>query len=1312
MALTHLHVDGFGHYQAFDISALAPGLNVLYGPNEAGKSTLTAFVQYILFGPIRGQAPEALAGGRIGGRLRLDGPEGVIHIERVQGAPPSVRVGDRPVQTGEEALRLVLGGLDRGLYRAIHAFSAADLTGFDRLGEPELRDRLFTGALAGAGRSVSAAVAQLERRQSALWRLRAASPMGDLQGRLAQIERDLAAARHRAEGLRHTLAEREAAAAEHRAAHIDASAAGRVAQRYAALRAALPHHRSWQRFEAEWHALPEGLPVDAAQLAAAGRLQLEGDSARAHLDAARKQQVVRSLELAHLPAVSALFGRSEEVARLVARAAASNPSLAQARTARIADAQRRLAQALTHAGLADAAQLRQADLSTPTIAALGDLAADLAQHTEARARLEAMGAEHTRSAPALAEAEAALAAQALDAPALQVAAAVEALQRDAPARARAEAQSDALNARIAAAERQAQARRAALDDLTKAQEQAEAEARAAADLAGHPLPPARPTAPELAAAQTRLVARADLIDEAEAAVRTAEDRAARQAASASAAQSARLAAAQATKREAPPGADPRRRTLGLSAGLALAVLGAVALAVDAPVWLAVAILVLGLAVAAASWIWLGPAATAAPTAAPAGAGPAPDAAAVEALVAAASAATRAAREATGDAEDRLARLGLPTHAGVADLVRHRAAVRRARETLERLVQAGLAVTAHEAAEDVHARELAALRQGLAEQVQQVRAWDARFAEVRATLTSSGAADAGDFSIKSATFGDTHGPARGEGTSAHGASEALALAAARCRAAAQGAELRQGLLAQRDVLAGQQRQRLRALGLAEAAVAGGAPLTEAWRRRCADARLPAGLQPSVWVPFVQAATAARRDLDALDDLLLEDRAARARDADWLGAVAALADRVDAPDVPDLATAQAWLQGAVRTLTADEGRHAALERATAQAHEADAALETAQRAHAAIGEQLGALLGRAGVASVEALREAAAAHENRARLRSSAEAAATARDAALGPWAGEPATLTALDDADEDAWAAAEAEAAATAEALRARADAAVAQGARLDQAVAEVQRSGDIATWAAEHTEVQAALDAARRALAVAVIAQALLERTLQRFREAHQPAILQVASGWFATATAGAYTAIEADLEGKGLWVLDATGGRRRAESLSTGATELLHLVLRLGLAADVSRRGTPLPLVLDDVLVNLDPERAAPVADLLGQVAKQTQILLLTCRPETARLLAERVNDARTLELARFAGRPAPVASAPTASQRSQHSLADQQVLAALAEATEPLSRTELIERAGIESQQWTPTIKRLKEGGLVQQIGEKRGARYQLSD
>jgi DNA repair exonuclease SbcCD ATPase subunit len=71
MRLIELHVDGFGKLADRTI-AFDPGVNVVYGPNEAGKSTLTQAIVATLYGHRRGKRElwKPWNGGRYATRLR------------------------------------------------------------------------------------------------------------------------------------------------------------------------------------------------------------------------------------------------------------------------------------------------------------------------------------------------------------------------------------------------------------------------------------------------------------------------------------------------------------------------------------------------------------------------------------------------------------------------------------------------------------------------------------------------------------------------------------------------------------------------------------------------------------------------------------------------------------------------------------------------------------------------------------------------------------------------------------------------------------------------------------------------------------------------------------------------------------------------------------------------------------------------------------------------------------------------------------------------------------------------------------------
>ena len=100
--------------------------------------------------------------------------------------------------------------------------------------------------------------------------------------------------------------------------------------------------------------------------------------------------------------------------------------------------------------------------------------------------------------------------------------------------------------------------------------------------------------------------------------------------------------------------------------------------------------------------------------------------------------------------------------------------------------------------------------------------------------------------------------------------------------------------------------------------------------------------------------------------------------------------------------------------------------------------------------------------------------------------------------------------------------------------------------------------------------------------------------------------------------------------MLDRRGGRKRLSELSTGTEQQLYVCLRLGLVAAFAHQTSPVPLVMDDVLVNFDPRRARAMARVLTAFSREhgVQVLFFTCHPDTRDFLREADPSVRCVEL------------------------------------------------------------------------------------
>lgn len=165
MRIAEFYVEGFGRLANVSMTDVPPGLSIVLGENEAGKTTLLQFLRSILFGlPSRKQKEfyPPLNGGRKGGRivLRNEQSERII-VERFEGkgtGPLIVTLPDGS-QGGETEFRQLIGSATDDLYRNVFAFSLSELQSFESLKTEKVRDAIYSAGI-GIGRRTIAQVIQ------------------------------------------------------------------------------------------------------------------------------------------------------------------------------------------------------------------------------------------------------------------------------------------------------------------------------------------------------------------------------------------------------------------------------------------------------------------------------------------------------------------------------------------------------------------------------------------------------------------------------------------------------------------------------------------------------------------------------------------------------------------------------------------------------------------------------------------------------------------------------------------------------------------------------------------------------------------------------------------------------------------------------------------------------------------------------------------------------------------------------------------------------------------------------------------------
>lgn len=167
MIIRGWHIDGFGIFNDAHVEDIGSSMTVFFGPNEAGKSTLMAFLRSVLFGFPDPRSPHPqyppLNGGDHGGRVFIEEGGERYTVERLAGRGSAARLLDGDgKEVAEGGLERLLGGADVTLFRNIFAFSLNELQRLDTLTTDGVREAIFSSGVAGSGRPARQAIRYFE----------------------------------------------------------------------------------------------------------------------------------------------------------------------------------------------------------------------------------------------------------------------------------------------------------------------------------------------------------------------------------------------------------------------------------------------------------------------------------------------------------------------------------------------------------------------------------------------------------------------------------------------------------------------------------------------------------------------------------------------------------------------------------------------------------------------------------------------------------------------------------------------------------------------------------------------------------------------------------------------------------------------------------------------------------------------------------------------------------------------------------------------------------------------------------------------
>jgi uncharacterized protein YhaN len=185
---------------------------------------------------------------------------------------------------------------------------------------------------------------------------------------------------------------------------------------------------------------------------------------------------------------------------------------------------------------------------------------------------------------------------------------------------------------------------------------------------------------------------------------------------------------------------------------------------------------------------------------------------------------------------------------------------------------------------------------------------------------------------------------------------------------------------------------------------------------------------------------------------------------------------------------------------------------------------------------------------------------------------------------------------------------------------------LDASIRALESADELGTLRQELAGVEGRAASLATAWAVRAIAGRLMAETRSRYELERQPDVIRAATAHFERITGGRYTRIVAAPGEADVRVESEAGEARATDELSRGTAEQLYLALRFGLIEEFAQHAEPLPVVMDDILVNFDADRAARAAAAIRDLAERHQVLYFTCHPWIADLLD--ADGARTISL------------------------------------------------------------------------------------
>lgn len=179
---------------------------------------------------------------------------------------------------------------------------------------------------------------------------------------------------------------------------------------------------------------------------------------------------------------------------------------------------------------------------------------------------------------------------------------------------------------------------------------------------------------------------------------------------------------------------------------------------------------------------------------------------------------------------------------------------------------------------------------------------------------------------------------------------------------------------------------------------------------------------------------------------------------------------------------------------------------------------------------------------------------------------------------------------------------------------------------DLEKAGDAAADYRQQAEsVAAAIKQDASRFVRLKLAARSLRTQIERFREENQGPLLEKSGQVFKHITRNAFENLGADYNDQDVPVMvgrRANGSNVTVAGMSDGSRDQLYLALRIAALDRYLEQHEPMPLILDDLLITFDDERARAILPQLADLAERTQVILFTHHEHLVELCRETLGE------------------------------------------------------------------------------------------